>query len=281
MNPALPSTFWGWVAFLIRTNGPMFLSGAWVTLVVATVGTIAGCVLGFIVGLIQAIPPSPKPHSIGNVALAAVKALLAAYVEIFRGTPMIVQATVIYYGSKEMFGFDMSSFIAGLVVVSINTGAYMAESVRGGIDSVDAGQIEAAKSIGMTHAKAMLYVVLPQALRNILPQIGNNLIINVKDTSVLNVISVSELFFTSKSLAGTYYQYFPTYFITCVIYFVMTFTCSRLLRLYERALDGPDSFTLEDTAREQEGVVLHKKNSNSGGALTKRWKPKGERKAVR
>jgi len=194
---------------------------------------------------------------------------------------MIVQATVIYYGSKQMFGVDMSAFVAGFVVVSINTGAYMAESVRGGIDSVDRGQTEAAKAIGMTHFQTMVSIVLPQAFRNIMPQVGNNLIINIKDTSVLNVISVSELFFTSKSLAGTYYQYFPTYLITCVIYFVMTFACSRLLRWYERKLDGPTSFELADGAADGEKARVKVPGRTSRALELLNGKDNSKRRAMR
>ena len=119
---------------------------------------------------------------------------------------MIVQAMVVYYGAMSLFDIDMSAMFAGFLVVSINTGAYMAETVRGGIESIDEGQREAAVAIGMDHFQTMRYVVLPQALRNIMPQIGNNLIINIKDTSVLNVISVTELYFASKSAAGVLLQ---------------------------------------------------------------------------
>ena len=134
-----------------------------------------------------------------------------------------------------------SSFKQALVN---NTGAYMAETVRGGIESIDEGQREAAVAIGMDHFQTMRYVVLPQALRNIMPQIGNNLIINIKDTSVLNVISVTELYFASKSAAGVYYRYFEIFFITCVIYFIMTFTASRILRWLESKMDGPKDYQL-------------------------------------
>ena len=142
----------------------------------------------------------------------------------------------------SLFDIDMSPLLAGFLVVSINTGAYMAETVRGGIFSVDEGQTEAAKAIGMTHFQTMYNVVLPQALRNIMPQIGNNLIINIKDTSVLNVISVTELYFASKSAAGVYYKYFEVFFITCVIYFILTFTVSRILRWLENRMDGEDIY---------------------------------------
>ena len=130
---------------------------------------------------------------------------MACYVEFFRGTPMMVQAMFIYYGSAYLFNINMSMWFAAFFVVSINTGAYMAETVRGGILSVDEGQTEAAKAIGMTHVQTMMNVILPQALRNIMPQIGNNLIINIKDTCVLSIIGIVELFYTTKGVAGAYY----------------------------------------------------------------------------
>ena len=240
-------SFWEWVVFLVQHNGMDFVRGAGVTLLLAAVGTLVGCIIGFMVGIVQTIPIEQHDNLFKKIILKIVRALMTSYVEIFRGTPMIVQAMVIFYGSLYMFGIDMSPMTAGFVIVSINTGAYMAESVRGGIDSIDIGQTEAAKAIGMTHFQTMLSVILPQALRNILPQIGNNLIINIKDTAVLNIIAVNELFFATKSLVGAYYQPFPGYLIACVVYFIMTFTCSRILRWYEKKIDGPDSYTLAGT----------------------------------
>jgi len=240
-------SFWEWVIFLVQHNGMDFVRGAGITLLLAAIGTIVGCIIGFLVGIVQTIPSEPQDNLIKKILLKIVRALMTAYIEVFRGTPMIVQAMVIFYGSLYMFGIDMSPMTAGLVIVSINTGAYMSESVRGGIDSIDIGQTEAAKAIGMTHFQTMLTVILPQALRNILPQIGNNLIINIKDTAVLNIIAVNELFFATKSLVGAYYQPFPGYLIASVVYFVMTFTCSRILRWYEKKIDGPNSYTLAGT----------------------------------
>ena len=138
----------------------------------------------------------------------------------------------------------MSMWTAAIFIVSINTGAYMAESVRGGILSIDAGQTEGAKAIGMTHFQTMMYVILPQALRNIMPQIGNNLIINIKDTCVLSVIGTVELYYTTRGIAGTYYTYFEAFAITMVIYFILTFTCSRILRVMENKMDGPVNYEL-------------------------------------
>ena len=173
-------------------------------------------------------------------------AILKAYVEIFRGTPMIVQAVFIYYGLSQLFGVQLGMWQAAFLVVSINTGAYMAESVRGGIISVDPGQMEGAKAIGMTHFQAMINVILPQAFRNILPQIGNNLIINIKDTSVLSVISIVDLFFVHKSVSGALYTYFESATIVMVIYLTMTLITSKLLRLWESKMDGSENYELVD-----------------------------------
>lgn len=176
--------------------------------------------------------------------IKVVNAILSAYVEVFRGTPMIVQAMVIYYGSAQVLNIDMNRIAAALLVVSINTGAYMAEIVRGGIVSIDQGQFEAAYAVGMNHIQAMTNVVLPQVIRNILPATGNEFVINIKDTSAFNVISVTELYFQTKTIAGINFRFFEPFFITCIIYFVMTFTVTRILRYIEKRLDGPENYTV-------------------------------------
>lgn len=240
----MPVTFFEWVYFLLEQYGMMLMKGAAVTLLLALVGTLIGCIIGFFVGVVQTVPVNPRASIVTKGFYKSIQFILSAYVEIFRGTPMIVQAMVVYYGSMSMFDIDMSAMFAGFLVVSINTGAYMAETVRGGIYSIDIGQTEAAKAIGMNHFQTMYNVIMPQALRNIMPQIGNNLIINIKDTSVLNVISVTELYFASKTAAGVYYKYFEVFFITCVIYFILTFTVSRLLRWIEKKMDGSENYSL-------------------------------------
>jgi len=151
---------------------------------------------------------------------------------------------VIYYGSAFAFVIHMNRLSAAIFIVSINTGAYMAEIVRGGIISIDKGQFEAANALGMNHMQTMLNVVLPQVIRNILPATGNEFVINIKDTSVLNVISVTELYFQTKTISGNNFRYFESFFVACVIYFVMTFTVTRILRLIERKLDGPENYNL-------------------------------------
>ncbi len=244
---SLPDDFWGRVVYLLQQYGPSFLRGAGTTMLIAVISTAVGCLIGFGVGIVQTTP-TDKEHPVKYFLMKVVRFLLDAYVEIFRGTPMMVQAMFIYYGLAQLFNIHLGTMEAALFIVSINTGAYMAETVRGGILSIDPGQTEGAKAIGMTHVQTMNAVILPQALRNIMPQIGNNLIINIKDTCVLSVIGTVELFFATKSVAGAMYTYFEAFTITMVIYFVLTFSCSRLLRLCESRMDGPDSYELYDLA---------------------------------
>ncbi|MBM6821452.1 amino acid ABC transporter permease [Fusobacterium mortiferum] len=231
-----------WIIRILENNWPMFLRGAGVTLWISVVGTILGTIIGLIVGVIRTIPVPEK--GIKKPILKVVNGLLSAYIEFFRGTPMIVQAMVIYYGSALAFEINVDRIAAALFIVSINTGAYMSEIVRGGIISIDKGQFEAAQAIGMNHFQTMINVVLPQVVRNILPATGNEFVINIKDTSVLNVISVSELFFQSKTVAGNNFRYFETFFITCILYFVMTFVITRILRYIEVKMDGPDNYMI-------------------------------------
>jgi putative lysine transport system permease protein len=229
-----------WVIKILIDNWPMFLRGAGVTLLIALVGTVIGALIGLLIGVIRTIP---TPESgVKRVLLKGINAILTIYIEIFRGTPMIVQAMVIFYGTALAFGLDMDRLVAAIFIVSINTGAYMSEIVRGGVVSIDKGQFEAAQAIGMNHFQTMYNVILPQAIRNILPATGNHFIINIKDTSVLNVISVSELYFLTKSIAGNNFRYFESFFVACVIYFVLTFASTIILRIVERKLDGPDNY---------------------------------------
>ena len=144
---------------------------------------------------------------------------------------------------------------AAFLVVSINTGAYIAEVVQGGIYAIDKGQFEAARAIGMNHWQTMKEVVMPQVFRTILPSVGNEFVINVKDTSVLNVISVSELYFTTKTIAGNNFRYFETFFVTAVIYFILTFTITSLLRAIEKRIDGRPSDQLAAGNQQQVAVL--------------------------
>lgn len=224
-------------------NWPMFLRGAYMTLLISITSTILGAIIGLIIGVIRTIPIPEKGVKRGFLK-GGVNGILSAYIEFFRGTPMMVQSMVIYYGVAEAFGIQLNRLGAAIFIVSINTGAYMAEIVRGGIVSIDDGQFEAAHALGMNHVQTMFNVILPQVIRNILPATGNEFVVNIKDTSVLNVISITELFFQTKSIAGNTFKFFEPYFITCIIYFVMTFTVTRILRAIERKLDGPKNYNI-------------------------------------
>lgn len=239
----LPQTFMEWVFFLIEKYGDQFISGAINSLYLAIIGTALGCIIGFIVGIVNTTP-TPRNNLFQRIILMLVKLILKIYVGIFRGTPMMVQAMVIFYGAASVFKLNLDPIVAALFIVSINTGAYMAESVRGGINSIDPGQFEGARAIGMSHFSAMFRVILPQAFRSLIPQIGNNLVGNIKDTSVLSVIAVSELFYIGRSVTGTYFKYFETFFIICVMYLFMTCITSLLLRLIETKMDGEKNYKI-------------------------------------
>lgn len=247
-------TFLGWVAFFIEKNGNQFLSGTITTLYISLTGTIVGFFIGLCVALVREAYIDEKTPVIKKIFIKLSQIIIKIYIAVFRGTPMIVQAMVIYYGLPvllQRFDFNLDPIPAALFIVSINTGSYMAEIIRGGIDSVDKGQLEGAQAIGMSHFQTMKSIIFPQAIRNVLPSVGNEFIINIKDTSVLNVISVTELFFTSKSLAGTYTRYYEVFIITSAIYFFLTFTISLILRFVEKKIDGPKNFEIAETIEKE------------------------------
>lgn len=219
------------------------LSGIGFTMLIALVGTLIGLVIGLLAGIIRTIPESKNTAL--RILQKVVSVIISVYVEIFRGTPMMVQAMVIFWGYAFMNGGNTLPLIpAGIFIVSINTGAYMAEIARGGIISIDKGQFEGAYSLGMTHWQTMLYVVIPQVMRNILPSISNEFVINIKDTSVLNVIGVMELFWVATKIETMTFKTFEIYLIVCVIYFILTFSVTRILRFIEKKLQGNDSYTI-------------------------------------
>ncbi len=235
------------VGLLWTKYRPMYLDGVKNTLVLALVATFLGCIIGLICGIANTIPYSKNDPPVKRFFLKLVRILVRVYVEVFRGTPMVLQAVFIYYGlpyfSNNAMRFT-DVWTAAILIVSINTGAYMAESVRGGIISIDPGQTEGAKAIGMTHVQTMTHVILPQALRNIMPQIGNNFIINIKDTSVMFIISFTEFFAAHRYIVGVNNMYFPSAAIEMVGYLTMTLAASFLLRWLEKKMDGADNYEL-------------------------------------
>ncbi|MGT2784275.1 ABC transporter substrate-binding protein/permease [Streptococcus merionis] len=239
-NSGEEPSFFSQVLNIFTKNWKQFLRGTGMTLLISIVGTVVGTLIGLLIGVFRTAPKA------ANKALALAQKCLGwflnVYIEIFRGTPMIVQSMVIYYGTAQAFGINIDRTLAAIFIVSINTGAYMSEIVRGGIFAVDKGQFEAATALGFTHGQTMRKIVLPQVIRNILPATGNEFVINIKDTSVLNVISVVELYFSGNTVATQTYQYFQTFTVIAIIYFILTFTVTRILRAIEKRMDV-DTYT--------------------------------------
>ena len=236
------------IASLWAKYRTVYLTGIANTLILATTATMIGCIIGFLCGILQTIPSGPNDNIIKRVLLKVLRIIIRAYVEIFRGTPMILQAVFIYYGLPYFFGVSFKDiWTVSILVVSVNTGAYMAESVRGGIMSIDPGQFEGAKAIGMNHWQTMLYIILPQTLRNIMPQIGNNYIINVKDTSVMFIIGFSDFFAVHKMVSGAVFKYFPSAFMEMGGYLCLTLLASFLLRRLEKKMAGKSNYELVNT----------------------------------
>lgn len=232
---------------LLEVYWKAYLSDLGNTLLLALVATVIGCLIGLVCGILNTIPYTKRDPFIKRFILKLIRVIVRVYVEVFRGTPMVLQAVFIFYGlpyfSNNQYRFD-SLWAAAILIVSINTGAYMAESVRGGIISIDPGQTEGAKAIGMNHYQTMTSIILPQALRNIMPQIGNNFIINVKDTSVMFIIGFTEFFARHRYIVGLNNMYFPSATIEMIGYLAVTLTASFLLRWVEQRMDGADSYEL-------------------------------------
>ena len=265
----------------------MYLNGIKNTLILALVATVIGCLIGLVCGVLNTIPYTKNDPWPKRFLLKLLRVIIRIYVEVFRGTPMVLQAVFVYYGlpyfTDNAVKFT-SMWTAAILIVSINTGAYMAESVRGGIISIDPGQTEGAKAIGMTHVQTMTSVIMPQALRNIMPQIGNNYIINVKDTSVMFIISFTEFFAAHRYIVGVNNMYFPSAAIEMVGYLTMTLLASLLLRWVEKRMDGSDSYDLvqTDALTMSAGTYNHPSKGTPFDERIKEyrgdaWEEKGER----
>lgn len=227
----LPSSY----TKIVTAYADQFFLGILYTLGISLGGTIIGFLIACVLGTLRSI----KVHSNDNLFVKIVKKvvdfIIRLYVTVFRGTPMMVQAMIIYYGFVKIF--QWSPVTAGLVIVSINTGAYLTEVIRNGIESVDDGQMEAARSLGFSYSKAMLLVIFPQAIKNSMAAIGNEFVINIKDTSVLNVIGCAEMYFILNVSASSNYKYMEQMIVGAIIYLILTLSTTKILHLIEKRLD--------------------------------------------
>lgn len=164
------------------------------------------------------------------------KILAVIYIEIVRGTPMLLQILIMYAGSKMFFGIDLSPFTSAIIAIALNSAAYVSEIVRAGIEAVDKGQMEAARSLGMKKSTAMMLIVIPQAVKNILPAIGNEFVAIIKESSMASIIGVNELMFAGKVVVGSTYLGLEPYIVAAGFYFIMTFTLGRIISLIERRM---------------------------------------------
>ena len=253
-------SFFDWIIKLVSEYWLQFLNGTKNTLIMALTGTIAGFLIGLLIAIVRTIPVAENASKFRKGLFKGINVVLSAYVEIVRGTPMLVQALIIHYSLFVPLG--VPSLLSAIIIISFNTGAYMAEIVRGGIISIDKGQFEGAHSVGMSHFQTMLHVILPQAVRNIMPSIGNEFVVNIKDSSVLSVIAITELMFIAKQSGGAYAKFVPAYVICAVIYFILTFTVTRLLRLAERKLEGGKNYTICGSQSDPAAEIKVKKEGN-------------------
>ena len=242
-----------WIWLFLSKYWQSFLEGTINTIIMALAGTVIGFIIGLMVAMIKTIPVRENDGVFKRGSMKVINFVLSAYVEIVRGTPMLVQALIIHYSLFQRIG--MNPMVSAIIIISFNTGAYMAEIIRGGIFSVNIGQKEGAQSIGMTHFQTMIFVVLPQAVRNIMPSIGNEFVVNIKDSSVLSVISITELMFMSKMAGGAYAKFVPAYVICAVIYFVLTFTVTRILRYMEKKMDGNRNYTICGSQSDYKSII--------------------------
>lgn len=219
------------------TNGgyKLILEGLGTTLLLA----IAALIIGVIVGTLVAVAITHKNPSIPHRILCV---FLKAYVGFFRGTPIVVQLLFIYFVILPAFGLKgMSALFVAVIIFGLNSGAYVSEIIRGGILSIDKGQDEAARALGLSSSLSMRYIIFPQALKNSLSTLGNEFIVLLKETSVANYITVHDLTYAFKSIGGATYEYMFPYFFLALAYLLLVICASYLVKLYERKLRASDT----------------------------------------
>ena len=220
------------MARIITVYGGLLLRAMGQTLLLALCGLFFACILGLIFGLMSVLKNK------------VTRLIAAVFVDVIRGVPMIVLAYFVFFGVPYLFntilgvgGVKLSALQAGTICLALNCGAYMAEIIRAGIESVDRGQMEAARSVGLPYWRAMQRVVLPQAIRTMIPSIINQFIITLKDTSILSVIGFPELVNTAKNVVANTFMSFQTWAIVAVMYLIVITTLSRVARSLERRMN--------------------------------------------
>ena len=231
--PVMPDDFLGGVLFTAIRYSSLFIEGVLTTLGLSLSGTIIGFALALVLVALRLQKPTQRDQKIVVFMKKIGSRFSKGYITVFRGTPMIVQASFFWYG----LGLFNDALLCGLFVVSVNTAAYIAEILRGSIQSIDKGQTEAARSLGLTSIQTMRHIIFPQAIKNSMPAIGNEFVINIKDTAVLSVIGIFELFNQTTKVAGIHYRQLEAYLVVAVIYLVLTYSITWILQKVEKKLD--------------------------------------------
>lgn len=213
---------------IIKPYFNLFVVGAFVTVKITALAVLMGIVIGLFVGM-------------GKMSrISIIRWLCTAYVEVIRGTPLLVQIFIFYFGLPQIIGINIPEYPAAVIALGINSGGYVAEIIRGGILAVEKGQMEAARSLGMSHAMAMRYIILPQAFKKMIPPLGNEFVTLLKNSSLATTIGFGELTRAGQIVAGNTYKPFEPYFVVAAFYLIMTLAFSRLTNIVERRLAESD-----------------------------------------
>ncbi len=209
------------------------LQGLQNTLIIAVSGLIIGVIIGIIIAMVRVLPKT-------NVIVKFFNGVCSLYVALFRGTPMVVQLLVFYYVLLPIMGLRLSSVMVSAVVFGLNSGAYVSEIIRAGILSVDSGQMEGGRAIGLSYGATMRLIVIPQAVKNVLPTIGNEFISLIKETSVVSFVGATDLYVAFNYIGSNSYEFMVPYLVMAIIYIVLVLIISLLVRLMERSLRKSD-----------------------------------------
>jgi len=213
---------------------PKFLEGVGVTLGISLVTVFLGTLLGSLLFFM-------KSSDVSILKIKPFKIIATVYIEVIRGTPMLLQILMVYSGTKLIFGIDVTAFSSAIIAIALNSSAYVSEIIRAGIEGIDVGQSEAARSLGMSKAMTMRLIIIPQAVRNILPAIGNEFVAVIKESSMASVLGVGELMFSAKIVQGATYLSLEPLMVAAVFYFILTFSLGRLMGYLERRMKASDS----------------------------------------
>ncbi|HEK6646041.1 TPA: ABC transporter permease subunit [Staphylococcus aureus] len=212
----------------ISKYGSFFLKGIKITILISLIGVALGSILGAFVALM-------KLSKIKIISWIA-----SIYIEILRGTPMLVQVFIVFFGITAALGLDISALVCGTIALVINSSAYIAEIIRAGINAVDKGQMEAARSLGLNYRQTMKSVIMPQAIKNILPSLGNEFVTLIKESSIVSTIGVGEIMFNAQVVQGISFDPFTPLLVAAALYFVLTFVLTRIMNMIEGRLNASD-----------------------------------------